>query len=51
MAREAQSVPVSASKTKPLSCSFHQSMREQRAVVRLPDGSLFADVSGPNDDS
>ena len=27
---------------------FHQSMREQRAMVRLPDGSLFADVSGPN---
>jgi signal transduction histidine kinase len=24
---------------------FHQSMREQRAMVRLPDGSLFADVS------
>jgi signal transduction histidine kinase len=24
---------------------FHQSMREQRALVRLPDGSLFADVS------
>ena len=30
---------------------FHQSMREQRALVRLPDGSLFADVSGPNGDS
>ena len=30
---------------------FHQSMREQRAMVRLPDGSLFADVSGPNGDS
>jgi hypothetical protein len=29
---------------------FHQSMREQRALVRLPDGSLFADVSGPNGD-
>ncbi len=24
---------------------FHQSMRERRAMVRLPDGSLFADVS------
>jgi signal transduction histidine kinase len=24
---------------------FHQDMREQRAMVRLPDGSLFADVS------
>jgi two-component system, OmpR family, sensor kinase len=24
---------------------FHQSMREQRALVRLPDGTLFADVS------
>jgi signal transduction histidine kinase len=24
---------------------FHQSMREQRAMVRLPDGTLFADVS------
>ncbi len=24
---------------------FHQSMREQRAMVRLPDGALFADVS------
>ena len=30
---------------------FHQSMREQRAIVRLPDGSLFADVSGPNSDT
>jgi two-component system OmpR family sensor kinase len=30
---------------------FHQSMREQRALVRLPDGSLFADVSGPNGDA
>ena len=27
---------------------FHQSMREQRAIVTLPDGSLFADVSGPD---
>lgn len=26
---------------------FHQGMQEQRAIVRLPDGSLFADVSGP----
>jgi signal transduction histidine kinase len=24
---------------------FHQNMREQRAMVRLPDGTLFADVS------
>jgi signal transduction histidine kinase len=30
---------------------FHQSMREQRALVRLPDGTLFADVSGPNGDA
>jgi signal transduction histidine kinase len=30
---------------------FHQSMREQRAMVRLPDGSLFADVSVQPDDS
>jgi signal transduction histidine kinase len=30
---------------------FHQSMREQRALVRLPDGSLFADVSGPDGDT
>src|ERR1700691_2554583 len=30
---------------------FHQSMREQRALVRLPDGSLFADVTGPNGDA
>ena len=30
---------------------FHQSMREQRALVRLPDGDLFADVSGPSGDS
>jgi hypothetical protein len=30
---------------------FHQSMREQRALMRLPDGSLFADVSGPNGDA
>lgn len=30
---------------------FHQSMREQRALVRLPDGSLFADVSGPGADT
>jgi len=29
---------------------FHQDMREQRAIVRLPDGTVFADVSGPNDD-
>ena len=29
---------------------FHQGMREQRAIVRLPDGTLFADVSGPNGD-
>ena len=28
---------------------FHQGMREQRAIVRLPDGSVFADVFGPND--
>jgi signal transduction histidine kinase len=28
---------------------FHQGMREQRAVVRLPDGTVFADVAGPND--
>src|SRR5579871_1082146 len=27
---------------------FHQGMREQRAIVRLPDGSVFADVFGPN---
>jgi signal transduction histidine kinase len=27
---------------------FHQGMQEQRALVRLPDGSLFADVSGPD---
>ncbi len=27
---------------------FHQGMQEQRAIVRLPDGTLFADVSGPN---
>ena len=30
---------------------FHQSMREQRALVSLPDGTLFADVSGPDADS
>ena len=30
---------------------FHQGMREQRAIVRLPDGTLFADVSGPNGDA
>jgi two-component system, OmpR family, sensor kinase len=30
---------------------FHQSMREQRALVRLPDGTLFADISGPNGDA
>jgi two-component system, OmpR family, sensor kinase len=29
---------------------FHQGMREQRAIVQLPDGSIFADVSGPNGD-
>jgi two-component system, OmpR family, sensor kinase len=29
---------------------FHQGMREQRAIVRLPDGTVFADVFGPNDD-
>jgi two-component system, OmpR family, sensor kinase len=28
---------------------FHQGMSEQRAIVRLPDGSVFADVFGPND--
>jgi two-component system, OmpR family, sensor kinase len=28
---------------------FHQGMREQRAIVRLPDGSVFADEFGPND--
>ena len=27
---------------------FHQGMREQRAIVKLPDGTVFADVSGPN---
>jgi hypothetical protein len=27
---------------------FHQSMHEQRAMVNLPDGALFADVSAPN---
>jgi two-component system OmpR family sensor kinase len=30
---------------------FHQSMREQRALVVLPNGSLFADVSGPDADA
>jgi two-component system, OmpR family, sensor kinase len=30
---------------------FHQSMREQRAMVRLPDGTLFADVSARHDDA
>ena len=30
---------------------FHQSMREQRAMVRLPDGSLFADVSAKQDNA
>lgn len=30
---------------------FHQGMREQRAIVRLPDGTVFADVSGPTDRS
>jgi signal transduction histidine kinase len=29
---------------------FHQSMREQRALVHLPDGSLYADVSGVDAD-
>jgi signal transduction histidine kinase len=29
---------------------FHQSMREQRALVRLPDGSLYTDVSGTDAD-
>lgn len=29
---------------------FHQGMSEQRAIVLLPDGSLFADVSGPHGD-
>jgi two-component system, OmpR family, sensor kinase len=29
---------------------FHQGMREKRAIVRLPDGTVFADVSGPNGD-
>ncbi len=29
---------------------FHQDMSEQRAIVLLPDGSLFADVSGPHGD-
>jgi signal transduction histidine kinase len=28
---------------------FHQGMQERRAIVRLPDGTLFADVSGPDD--
>lgn len=27
---------------------FHQGMSERRAIVLLPDGSLFADVSGPH---
>ena len=30
---------------------FHQSMREQRAMVRLPDGTLFADVSAKQVDA
>jgi signal transduction histidine kinase len=30
---------------------FHQGMSEQRAIVLLPDGSVFADVSGPRDDA
>ena len=30
---------------------FHESMREQRAMVRLPDGSLFADVSAQQKDA
>lgn len=29
---------------------FHQGMREQRAIVKLPDGIVFADVSGPSGD-
>jgi two-component system, OmpR family, sensor kinase len=29
---------------------FHQDMSEQRAIVLLPDGSLFADVSGSHGD-
>jgi signal transduction histidine kinase len=29
---------------------FHQGMREKRAIVRLPDGSIFADVSSPTND-
>lgn len=28
---------------------FHQGMREQRAIVQLPDGTIFADVAGPTD--
>jgi signal transduction histidine kinase len=28
---------------------FHQGMREQRAIVRLPDGVVFADVPSPGD--
>lgn len=27
---------------------FHQGMSEQRAIVLLPDGTLFTDVSGPH---
>ena len=30
---------------------FHQSMREQRAMIRLPDGTLFADVSAKQVDA
>ncbi|HEY1935071.1 MAG TPA: HAMP domain-containing sensor histidine kinase [Acetobacteraceae bacterium] len=30
---------------------FHQDMSEERAIVRLPDGRLFADVSGPHADT
>src|SRR3984885_12210014 len=30
---------------------FHQSMREQRAMLRLPDGTLFADVSAKQVDA
>ena len=30
---------------------FHESMRGERALVSLPDLSLFADVSGPHADS
>jgi signal transduction histidine kinase len=30
---------------------FHQSMREERAMVRMPDGTLFADVSAKTGDA